>query len=259
VKSALLEFDSIELFVTGLSHDVRTERGGGDQTTKGNFVATCVRVPSATRHQPRTEWDLIAVRGKHHRWRLDERQLSRYGLAHRLPPDRGWWENIELEPRTVDVVQFRGGSAMTALICEDLARIEPCQAVLRATGPNLVVVLLMDGPQVEARWPNQYAGILADDPGCSVITLTSLGLPRRIRSDDGEDRLSIGLWRDGFGETKRLNITGDEAALVVTLVPKSLSESTLDGRPDGGSAFGWTLRGVNPVSLDAARWRAIRC
>ncbi|MEZ6021883.1 MAG: hypothetical protein R3C16_00275 [Hyphomonadaceae bacterium] len=164
-------------------------------------------------------------------------------------PDRGWWENIELESRKIDVIPFRHGSALTALICEDLARIEPCQAVIRATGPNLVMVLLMDGPQTEQRWPNQYAGVLADDPGCSVVTLTSIGLSNRQRPPETHSAISIGLWRDGFGETRRLELSPDEDALVITLMGESIEESTLDGRSDGGAAFGWRLMGINPISL----------
>lgn len=30
----------------------------------------------------------------------------------------------------------------------------------------------MDGPQLGSRWPGRYAGVLADEPGCSVLTFT---------------------------------------------------------------------------------------
>jgi hypothetical protein len=30
----------------------------------------------------------------------------------------------------------------------------------------------MDGPQLGSRWPGRYAGVLADEPGCSVLSLT---------------------------------------------------------------------------------------
>jgi 5-methylcytosine-specific restriction enzyme A len=53
---------------------------------------------------------------------------------------------------------------------------------MRSVGPNLVVALLMDGPQLTARWPARYASVLADDPGSSVLTLTSLGMCLRSRS-----------------------------------------------------------------------------
>ena len=70
---------------------------------------------------------------------------------------------------------FRRKSIFSALICEDLARSEPCHSAVRSVGPNLVFVLLMDGPQIASRWSARYATSLADDPGSAVLTLTSRG------------------------------------------------------------------------------------
>ncbi len=55
----------------------------------------------------------------------------------------------------------------------------PGATILRAVGPNLVVCLLLDGPQSKERWSTRAAAALADDPGSSVLTLTSLGMLRR--------------------------------------------------------------------------------
>ena len=61
--------------------------------------------------------------------------------------------------------------------------------MLRAVGPNLIIALLADGPQIASRWPGRYAAAFADDPGSSVLTLTSAGMSlslegntRRVRS-----------------------------------------------------------------------------
>jgi len=67
---------------------------------------------------------------------------------------------------------FRYGMSMATLICEDLARIDPVQTVIRAIGPNLVIALLMDGPQWQRRWSGRYATVLADDPGSAVLSVT---------------------------------------------------------------------------------------
>jgi hypothetical protein len=67
------------------------------------------------------------------------------------------------------------------LICEDLARQDPAAELVRAVGPNLLVALLMDGPQLANRWPARYAAVLAEDPGTSILTLTSLGMVERSR------------------------------------------------------------------------------
>ena len=58
---------------------------------------------------------------------------------------------------------------------------EPAAELIRAVGPNLLIALLMDGPQLSNRWPARYAAVLAEDPGTSVLTLTSLGMAERSR------------------------------------------------------------------------------
>jgi hypothetical protein len=98
--------------------------------------------------------------------------VRRYHLGGRLDPHIDWWEHIDIFPQKCNFGVFRHEACLAALICEDLARIDPVQAAIRAIGPNLVVALLMDGPQAENRWSGRYATVLADDPGCAVLTLT---------------------------------------------------------------------------------------
>src|SRR5262249_21293110 len=129
--------------------------------------------------------DILAQweQSKHHRWKLEGSQINRYRLGKVLDPDLYWWEHIDLAPRCVDFRVFRPGASLATLVCEDLARIDPVQTVIRAVGPNLVVALLMDGPQKTSRWAARYATVLADDPGCAVLSLSSLGLLRRSAPD----------------------------------------------------------------------------
>jgi hypothetical protein len=68
----------------------------------------------------------------------------------------------------------------SVLICADLARQDPAADLIRAVGPNLLIALLMDGPQLSHRWPARYAAVPAEDPGTSVQTLTSLGMAERF-------------------------------------------------------------------------------
>ncbi len=82
------------------------------------------------------------------------------------------------------------------LVCEDLARLEPVGEVLRSVGPTLVVALLMDGPQLSGRWPGRYATVLADDPGCAVLTLTSIGMAVTSYGTGMAPNRTIGLWKD---------------------------------------------------------------
>lgn len=269
----------LEILVAGLSsapHNLNPLSDSGERV-EGNFVATYVQDPNTVReildkirkkqedeYDPAEReadeiefsnriWQVRHIRGKHHRWRLDKEQLSNYALSHTLRPDRDWWENFDFQPREMLFSEFSSGSVMTALICEDLARIEPCQVALRAVGPNLVLVLLMDSAQITSRWPHQYAGVLADDPGSSVLTLTSFGLIQRsTRSMDFKSR-SIGMWREPNGRTKELNLPRGDHAILLTLRSEFTMERTLDSRTDNGdSAIVWRFAGMTPIRSNRA-------
>lgn len=117
---------------------------------------------------------LTNSRRKHHRWRLDRRQVEMYGLGTALNPKiKSWWEDTPVGQRELHFHRFRQSSVFAALICEELGRSDVCHDILRAVGPNLVFALLMDSAQLPGRWPGQYAAALADDPGCAVLSLTS--------------------------------------------------------------------------------------
>lgn len=172
---------------------------------------------------------------KHHRWRLDSAQIRNYHLEHQLSPKRLWWEHIPVEDRTVNFIAFRPWLAMCALICEDLARPDPVGDVIRAIGPNLIVALLLDGPQLPHRWPGRYATVLADDPGSSVLTLTSAGMsqlsrPRYMRGYKKNCSI-IACWKDIRGSAIAIDIKGGDAAILDIKIDKR-EEWTADGRSD---------------------------
>jgi hypothetical protein len=178
---------------------------------------------------------------KHHRWRLDGGQIERYGLA--LDAHHYWWEDIDVANREVKIYSFRNSAMLTTLICEDLARIDPVQTVVRAVGPNLLIALLMDGAQYEWRWPGRYATVLADDPGTSVLSLTCFGMvDRYIRSEDAGARAvakaggeAIGLWKDAGGRVVELRMAPAEHGIVLCLRMNRTEERTMDRRSDGGT------------------------
>ena len=144
---------------------------------------------------------------KHHRWRLERNQLEDYGLGGQLQPDMEWWEEHEIGQRELNFFQFRDSSVFASLICEDLARNDPVHEVVRSVAPNLLFALLMDGPQIASRWSARYAGTLADDPGTSVLTLTSYGLIKRVNDNGKFDRSdSIGLWKDEAGTLREVKL-----------------------------------------------------
>lgn len=230
----------VEFLVAGSSQNLTGERG--------NFVLT------ATFHDREGARCAVShARAKHHRWRLDGRQIREYGLASALDPHRLWWENAMLPSREVGQTVFRKGSVFSAMVCEDLARSEPCHAALRSLGPNLVFVLLMDGPQVAQRWPARYATTLADDPGSSVLTLTSLGLIERANAmARREASRAIALWKDDVSGVTSLSLPAGAQGLVVTLSGEMTVEATLDGRRSE-SAHAWRYHGHQPVRLSGNR------
>ncbi|NVD97468.1 hypothetical protein [Massilia sp. BJB1822] len=106
---------------------------------------------------------VVRQQNKHHRWRLDQGQVDRYALNFDYSANTQWWEDIDVSNRQLPFVGLRQDMSITTLICEDLARADPAMNVIRAVGPNLVIALLMDGPQLAARWPGRYATVLAED------------------------------------------------------------------------------------------------
>lgn len=190
------------------------------------------------------------VQSKHHRWRLNEGQIKQYQLGHVLDPVHNWWEKIDVQHRSIQFGLNRHEAIISALICEDLARYDPVQPLITSVGPSLVVALLMDGPQLEARWSARYATVLAEDPGSSVLTLTCLGMILRSRLPGQEVRRAIGLWKDRDGPATQLVLPAGDYGILLSLVGCKPSEQrTLDLRSDGAAVVEYRLGGVRSVGL----------
>jgi hypothetical protein len=197
--------------------------------------------------------NLSFVQRKHHRWKLDESQIHQYGLGSRLDPGKLWWEHIDISQRELTFLAMQAWLVMTVLICEDLARPDPVGDLVRAVGPNLVIALLMDGPQLKARWGARYATTLADDPGCSVLTLTSIGMATLSRPD-GVMKPSriVALWKDATsGSPREIELPEGADGIVICLTVKYLTEWTADGRSDEGTAGYPLLSGIHPIQLSS--------
>ena len=225
----------------------------------GNFVLTAnfYQIDAATRSYTATS------RPKHHRWCLNKSQLETYGLEGTLTHSETWWERIALPERELHVNIFRGGNTFSTLICEDLARSEPAHDVLRSLGPNLVFVLLMDGPQLSFRWPARYSTGLSDDPGSAVLTLTSKALvdmSERIREKEFNDlnkkkiakgevrkyqrNRSVALWKDATGSPEPISCQDNASGVLVRLVADRESEWSMDGR-EMKNCWSWTLADIS--------------
>jgi len=183
---------------------------------------------------------------KHHRWKLDERQVKQYNLGHALRGAETWWEEIDVVDRECSFHVFREGASLVVLVCEDLARVDPVQSVVRAVGPNLVITLLMDGPQLERRWPGRYATVLADDPGSAVLTLTSMGLMRRL---DGTSN-QIALWKDPKGGAREILLPDGCHGVALSLTPGFEENFCSDWRSDSRASMTLTLSEIFAVRAD---------
>jgi len=168
---------------------------------------------------------------KHHRWKIDKPQIKNYGLASSLRPNIQWWETHNIGQRELNFFQFRKDAVFASLICEDLARNDPCHGILRSVAPNLVFSLLMDGPQLTNRWPARYASTLADDPGCTVLTFTSFGLLKRgNENSEYKASNSVGLLRDTDGATREIALATEKKGILLTLGSEKKKDYTIDGR-----------------------------
>ncbi len=185
---------------------------------------------------------------KHHRWRLEESQIRRYHLGHVLDPHRSWWEDIDVHGRELSFYVFRADASIAVLVCEDLARIDPVQPVLRAMGPTLVIALLMDGPQLDRRWPGRYAGALTDDPGSSVLTFTSFGMLERSVLPGEVAPRQVALFKDPTGTVREIALPPRDHALVLSLSLSRQECFALDGRSDGARTVTVTLGAVRSVA-----------
>jgi hypothetical protein len=195
-------------------------REPADDALGANWLHIGVRQELVWRH---------ARQHKHHRWRLDGRQIGQYHLGGALSPDMHWWEAVSVPRRSLQIVD-EGAVTISALLCEDLARLEPVADRVRAIGPSVVITLLLDGPQLSSRWTARYASVLADDPGTAVCTLTSYGMVRRCRPPGCKPSRVIGLWKDTSGQPIEIELEeGAHAVLISTNVGGGTSV-TADGR-----------------------------
>lgn len=167
---------------------------------------------------------------KHHRWFLDKSQIFNYKLGSVLAPNKKWWEYSKVSNRElISYYCTKHDYQMSPLICEDLARQDPVAPVLRSLGPNLIVALLLDGPQLSGRWPGRYASILTEDPGSSVLSVTSLGMT--LRADGGGFTPSrvVALWSEP-GKNIELTVNKNSNAILLSLEKTNEDRWTADGR-----------------------------
>lgn len=170
---------------------------------------------------------------KHHRWQVDANQIYQYGISAKLDPGIRWWEANRIDDRELYVFSLTPWLTFCTVICEDLARQDPIGPIIRAIGPNLVIGLLADGPQLTNRWSSRYATVLADDPGSSVLTVTSLGFSKASCPNFSATPQSnvVALWRDAAtGRSFELPLPDGATGLGITLTREERALTTVDNR-----------------------------
>jgi hypothetical protein len=216
----------------------------------GNMVFTAIwEQNSTTPAGPTAETVRYFSQRKHQRWRIDEDQIKNYALGSVLSTSNGWWEDHEIGQRELHFFQLRSNTVFASLICEDMARNDPCHDIVRSVAPNLVFALLMDGPQLPTRWPARYAGALADDPGCTVLSFTSYALVGRSNGQS-QDRTSnsVGLLRDSTGATHEIVLPRNKDAILISLSSSEAKDKTMDGR-ETRYASRWKFLNQMPIRI----------
>jgi hypothetical protein len=109
------------------------------------------------------EWFHIR-QNKHHRWSLDERQISQYHLGGALHPHIRWWEAMDVPRQSLQFLELGDEITLVPLVCEDLAQIDEVAEIIRSVGPTVAFTPLLDGSQLNSRWAARYASVLAATP-----------------------------------------------------------------------------------------------
>ena len=139
-------------------------------------------------------------------------------------------EAIDIRERALHIVEVGGGVTAAPVVSEDLARLDEVADLVRRIGPSLVVALLLDGPQLAARWPSRYASVIADDPGSAVLTLTSAGMAARSRPSGQRRSRVVAQWKSRADGLHELELTRGADALLLSTSVETATLWTADGR-----------------------------
>jgi hypothetical protein len=195
---------------------------------------------------------------KHHRWSLDRRQVQQYHLEGVLDPRVRWWEAVEINRRSLQVIERDDGHTFAALICEDLANLDEVIELLRIVGPSMVVALLLDGPQIASRWTARYASMLADDPGSAVLTLTSYGMVANAWREGRPPSSIVALWKDNARGMQEISLDADAQAILLGIDRRPAIRRAADGRHPEHNTSDLRLAEITQLrAVEGARPRGI--
>jgi hypothetical protein len=221
---------------------------GGEETSDSGAPVDVNRVMIGMKRTGKTPMNFSWSQAKHHRWRLDKGQVERYGVGGALGEKQWWWESIDIHERQCRFVCVNSWLTFCVLICEDLARQDPVADLVRTVGPNLVIGLLLDGPQHRDRWSARYATVLADDPRSSVLTVTCAGLADLMIAQGTPGPRNVALWKDALsGIVKEIPLHDGAKGIILSLCPFMAKEWSADGRSDNGRTGYLQLTGIHQL------------
>jgi hypothetical protein len=166
-----------------------------------------------------------------------------------LHPHIRWWEAMEVPRRSVQFVEIGDGATLVSLVCEDLAEIDDVASVIRSVGPMIVVIPVLDGPQLGSRWAARYASVLADDPGSAVLTLTSFGMAQRSRPRGQNSSAVVALWKDPGQGTREIQLEPGAQGILLSASADRAIRRSYDGRrpvKNGSKLFNVSIYQVRP-------------
>jgi len=113
--------------------------------------------------------------------------------------------------------------------------------------------LLMDGPQLGFRWPGRYAGVLADEPGCSVLSLTcaatvdlSNAYHAIMNHPEEQPKRVVARWTQATATTD-IELPVNANAVLLTLQSDPRHQTTLDNRSDQSRARALSFVSQQPI------------
>src|SRR5262249_35553391 len=84
--------------------------------------------------------------------------------------------------------------------------------------------------QLSSRWAARYASVFADDPGASVVTLTSYGMGQRSRPHGRDASPVIGLSKNPARGLREIPLESGAQAVLLTVCGGRATRHTSDGR-----------------------------
>jgi hypothetical protein len=88
--------------------------------------------------------------------------------------------------------------------------------------------------------------VLADDPGCSVLTLTALGMAQRCQPPGFEPSRAIALWKDTHRGLHQIELAPNAHAIALTAHTRWARPTSADGR-QGNKTRQLVLSGLEQI------------